>query len=48
MILTKVIDLNETAEAMLKMLWRLIGEDIELAWMPGSALWKVKVDPYRH
>ena len=41
----KVIDLNETVEGMLKMLRRLIGEDIDLVWMPGSGLWKVKVDP---
>jgi CheY-like chemotaxis protein len=30
---------------MLKMLQRLIGEDIELIWKPGSGLWLVKVDP---
>ena len=41
----KVLDLNETVEGMLKMLRRLIGEDIDLVWMPGSGLWQVKVDP---
>jgi CheY-like chemotaxis protein len=41
----KVIDLNDTIAAMLKMLRRLIGEDIDLAWMPGGELWPVKVDP---
>ena len=40
-----VLDMNETIEGMLKMLRRLIGEDIELAWLPGSGLWKVKIDP---
>jgi CheY-like chemotaxis protein len=30
---------------MLKMLRRLIGEDIHLAWMPGSGLCPVKMDP---
>jgi CheY-like chemotaxis protein len=30
---------------MLKMLQRLIGEDIEFAWMPGADLWAVKLDP---
>jgi CheY-like chemotaxis protein len=30
---------------MLKMLRRLIGEDIDLAWMPGKNLWPVKMDP---
>jgi two-component system cell cycle sensor histidine kinase/response regulator CckA len=41
----KVIDLNTTIEDMLKMLRRLIGEDIEMAWIPGGTLWPVKVDP---
>jgi signal transduction histidine kinase/CheY-like chemotaxis protein len=41
----KMLDLNETVEGLLKMLRRLIGEDIELAWLPGQALWPVKIDP---
>ena len=41
----KVIDLNETVEGMLKMLRRLIGEDIDLLWMPGKNLGPVKMDP---
>ncbi len=41
----KVLDLNETIEGFLKMLRRLIGEDIDLVWMPGAGLWPVKVDP---
>ena len=41
----KVIDLNETVEPMLNMLRRMIGEDVELAWLPESHLWKVKMDP---
>ncbi len=41
----KVIDLNEAIESMLKMLRRLIGEDIDLAWLPESGLWPVKMDP---
>jgi two-component system, cell cycle sensor histidine kinase and response regulator CckA len=41
----KVLDLNETVEGMLKMLRRLIGEDIDLAWEPDSHLWPVKMDP---
>lgn len=41
----KVIDLNEAVERMLKMLRRLIGEDIELIWSPTSAPATVRVDP---
>ncbi len=41
----KVLDVNEVVEAMLKMLRRLIGEDIDLRWRPGSPLWPVKIDP---
>ena len=39
------LDLNKTVESMLRMLSRLIGEDIDLAWRPGSELWPVKMDP---
>jgi PAS domain-containing protein len=42
----KVLDLNQTVAGMLKMLQRLIGEDIDLAWLPGNtSLWPVKADP---
>ena len=41
----KVLDLNETVESTLKMLRRLIGEDIHLAWLPGMNLNKIKIDP---
>lgn len=44
-IVPKVIDLNETIEGMLKMLRRLVGENIALAWLPGDGLWNVKIDP---
>lgn len=40
----KVLDLNETVASMLKMLSRLIGEDIDLAWLPGEELWPVRMD----
>lgn len=40
-----VIDLNEALEDTLKLLRRLIGEDIDLVWRPGSAIWPVKLDP---
>ncbi len=41
----KVLDLNETLAGMLSMLRRLIGEDIELTWIPGASLWPVRIDP---
>ncbi|MFH0731062.1 MAG: ABC transporter substrate binding protein [Pseudomonadota bacterium] len=41
----KILDLNETVEGMLMMLRRLIGEDIDLAWLPGSNLDPVFIDP---
>lgn len=41
----KVLDLNETVQGMLKMLTRLIGEDIDLVWLPEEVLWPVKIDP---
>jgi two-component system cell cycle sensor histidine kinase/response regulator CckA len=41
----KILDLNETVEGMLRMLKRLIGEDIQLAWLPGGNLWPVEMDP---
>mgnify|MGYP006288435999 FL=1 len=39
------IDLNDTVSNLLKMLQRLIGENIDLAWYPGNNLWPVKMDP---
>ena len=41
----RVLDLNETVEGILKLLRRLIGEDIDLVWMPEAELWPVKMDP---
>ena len=41
----KILDLNETVSGMLTMLRRLIGEDIELVWLPGKDLAQVKMDP---
>ena len=41
----KVLDLNAAIAGMLKMIGRLIGEDIALAWKPGKDLWAVKLDP---
>ncbi|MGO9738579.1 MAG: PAS domain S-box protein [Desulfomonilaceae bacterium] len=41
----KILDLNDTISGMLKMLKRLISEDIDLSWHPGLDLGKVKIDP---
>ena len=41
----KVLDLNDTIAGMLKMLRRLIGEDIDLLWKPADSLWPVRMDP---
>ena len=41
----QVINLNHTVDDMLKMLGRLIGEDIDLCWQPQSELWPVMMDP---
>ena len=41
----QVIDLNNTVDSMIKMLRRLIGEGIELAWHPEESLCPVKMDP---
>jgi PAS domain S-box-containing protein len=40
-----VLDLNESVGAILTMLRRLIGEDIDLVWRPGENLWRIRVDP---
>jgi PAS domain S-box-containing protein len=41
----QVLDLNQTLEGMLKMLRRLVGENIDLVWKPGSGLWAINMDP---
>ncbi len=41
----QMLQLNETVDAMLKMLRRLIGEDIELVWRPANKLPVVRMDP---
>jgi PAS domain S-box-containing protein len=41
----RVLDLNQTVANMLKMLQRLIGEDVELTWSPAADVPRVNVDP---
>jgi PAS domain S-box-containing protein len=45
MLTPKVIDLNAVVTENLKMLTRLIGEDIDLVMIPGAELGPVKADP---
>jgi PAS domain S-box-containing protein len=44
-VVPRILDLNETVEGMLEMLRRLIGENINLSWMPENGLWPVQMDP---
>ena len=41
----KLLNLNETVAGTLTMLQRLIGEDIELKWLPSREIWPTMVDP---
>jgi len=41
----QVLDLNAAVAGTLKMLRRLLGEDLELVWKPGQDLWPVEMDP---
>jgi len=45
MLAPKVVDLNAVVTENLKMLTRLIGEDIDLVMVPGSDIGAVKADP---
>jgi PAS domain S-box-containing protein len=44
-IVPRVLDLNDTVAGMLKMLMRLVGEEIDLLWKPSAELWPVNMDP---
>jgi two-component system cell cycle sensor histidine kinase/response regulator CckA len=41
----KVLNLNAAVDKMLTMLRRLVGEHIDLTWIPGRDLWPVRIDP---
>jgi len=45
MLAPKLLDLNEVVAENLKMLTRMIGEDIDLVMVPGPALGAVRADP---
>ena len=44
-IMPKVLNLNETVEGLLKLMRRLIGEDIDLIWQPSAVFGLVRMDP---
>jgi PAS domain S-box-containing protein len=39
-----ILDINDRITTMLKMLRRLVGEQIDLDWVPGFEVWPVKID----
>ncbi|MBU1106819.1 MAG: PAS domain S-box protein [Candidatus Riflebacteria bacterium] len=41
----KVMNLNDAIEGIMKLMRRLIGENIELIWQPDPDLWLIKMDP---
>ena len=41
----KVLDLNQTVPNLLRMLRPLIGEEIDVSYVPGQDLWPVRIDP---
>jgi PAS domain S-box-containing protein len=40
-----ILDLNDSVEAVLKMMRRILGENIDLLWMPGQGSYPVRMDP---
>jgi two-component system sensor histidine kinase EvgS len=41
----RILDLNDVVEGMLKIIRRLIGENIDLSWRPANNPWSVRIDP---
>ncbi|MBM9616889.1 PAS domain S-box protein [Desulfobulbus rhabdoformis] len=41
----EVIDFNDIVDKIISMLRRLIGEHIDLLWLPGESLWSIEMDP---
>ncbi|MDD2237367.1 MAG: ATP-binding protein, partial [Kiritimatiellae bacterium] len=44
-VVPRVMELNRAVEATLSLMRRLIGEDIDLAWLPSEDVWPVCMDP---
>ncbi len=43
-VMPRVLDLNARVTSSLRMLERLIGENVQLSWTPGDDLWPVRAD----
>lgn len=41
----RLLNLNETLTDLFKMIGRLVGEDIEIIFLPDTEIWPVKIDP---
>lgn len=41
----KVLNINLAVGGIIKMLNRMIGEDIQLSWRPGKDVWPIEIDP---
>src|SRR6202140_1651038 len=44
MLVPRIVNLNDVATENIKMLTRMIGEDIDLVMVPGPSLWPVRAD----
>jgi len=44
-VVPQTVDLNANVEAMLRILGRLIGEDVTLVWQPSARLAPIRIDP---
>ncbi len=41
----RVVDLNQIVGGIMKILGRMIGENINLDWRPGPGIWPIRIDP---
>ncbi len=43
-VIPELLDINEKISGTLKIIERLIGENIELCWRPGEGVWRIRMD----